>query len=239
MSPPARTTPVLLVGGLGTRIAPVLGDLPKALAPVHGRPFLAYLLDSLADAGFEKTVLATGHLASRLEETFGGEHAGMRLVHVREPEPRGTGGAVAGALEAVPDGDLLVLNGDSWCPIDYGAFARRAAALGAPAVLLATRVRDASRFGRLRVDKEGVVRAFLEKDGERSPGLIHAGCALVARSLVRSFPSRRPLSLEREIFEPLAGGGLRAIVVEEPFLDIGTPESLRVSEAVIPVEVER
>ena len=38
---------VILAGGLGTRLAGMLEGKPKVLAPISGRPYLAYLLDWL------------------------------------------------------------------------------------------------------------------------------------------------------------------------------------------------
>jgi len=56
--------PVLvLVGGLGTRLRPVYADRPKALAPVQGRPSLAYLLKMLAENGLSRVVLCMGYRA--------------------------------------------------------------------------------------------------------------------------------------------------------------------------------
>ncbi len=52
---------VILAGGLGTRLRHVLGDLPKALAPVAGRPFLAYQLDWLKKQEVTRVVLCTGY----------------------------------------------------------------------------------------------------------------------------------------------------------------------------------
>ncbi|HMM86438.1 NTP transferase domain-containing protein, partial [Azohydromonas sp.] len=45
---------IVLAGGLGTRLRSVVPDLPKPMAPVAGRPFLAWVLDALVDAGFER-----------------------------------------------------------------------------------------------------------------------------------------------------------------------------------------
>ena len=54
---------LVLAGGLGTRIRGVLGDTPKVLAPINGRPFLDHLLDRLAALGAGRVVLSLGHLA--------------------------------------------------------------------------------------------------------------------------------------------------------------------------------
>ena len=48
---------IVLAGGLGTRLRGVVDDVPKPMAPVQGRPFLALVLDQLVAAGF-KTLCA-------------------------------------------------------------------------------------------------------------------------------------------------------------------------------------
>jgi D-glycero-alpha-D-manno-heptose 1-phosphate guanylyltransferase len=75
----------ILAGGLGTRLRSVTGDQPKVLAPVGGRPFLARLLDQLANAGLSHVTLLTGYAADSVEAAFGDSYRGMRLSCSREP----------------------------------------------------------------------------------------------------------------------------------------------------------
>ena len=56
----AHVPVAILAGGLGTRLRAAIGDQPKALAEIDGRPFVAYLLDQLAAAGFRDVVLCVG-----------------------------------------------------------------------------------------------------------------------------------------------------------------------------------
>ena len=63
---------LILVGGLGTRLRPVLDDgTPKPMARICGRPFLAYLLGQLRRDGFRQVWLLTGHGAEAVERYFG------------------------------------------------------------------------------------------------------------------------------------------------------------------------
>ncbi len=50
----------VLAGGLGTRLKPRFGDLPKPLAPLGGRPFLARQLEWLAARGVSRAVILAG-----------------------------------------------------------------------------------------------------------------------------------------------------------------------------------
>jgi NDP-sugar pyrophosphorylase family protein len=60
---------LILAGGLGTRLRPVLRDRPKPMVPVKGKPFLEYQIDQLRAYGLSNIVLCVGHLASFISGT--------------------------------------------------------------------------------------------------------------------------------------------------------------------------
>lgn len=83
---------VVLAGGLGTRLRNVIGgDVPKPLAPVAGRPFLARVLDQLAAQGLRRVVLATGHMADKVGAAIGTRWSGMDIAYSVEEMPLGIG----------------------------------------------------------------------------------------------------------------------------------------------------
>ena len=54
-----RGTPdqaVILVGGEGKRLRPITSRVPKPVAPVVERPFVAYILDNLARHGVKRAI---------------------------------------------------------------------------------------------------------------------------------------------------------------------------------------
>ncbi|MGB9105690.1 MAG: HAD-IIIA family hydrolase, partial [Terriglobales bacterium] len=125
-------TAAVLAGGLGKRLQSVISDRPKVLAPVAGRPFLAYLLEQLVQAGAGKAVICTGHLAEQVRATFGGSFGPMPLIYSQEQQPLGTAGALRQALPLLDSDPVLVLNGDSYCDVDIAAFRVSAASLADP-----------------------------------------------------------------------------------------------------------
>src|SRR5690606_34829216 len=78
---PSDITVMVLAGGLGTRLLPVVSDRPKVLAPVLGRSFLFYLLDHLVDFSVAQVVLLTGYRAEQVEQAIGSEYRGMSVVY--------------------------------------------------------------------------------------------------------------------------------------------------------------
>src|ERR1700709_2913472 len=107
---------IVLVGGEGTRLRPLTAPVPKPALTLVDRPFLAYMIEWLGSHGVSEAVLACGFLPDQLRAALGdGEHAGVRLRYVTEPERRGTAGAIRFAAEALgddPDDALLALNRD-------------------------------------------------------------------------------------------------------------------------------
>jgi NDP-sugar pyrophosphorylase family protein len=221
----------VLAGGLGTRLRPALGELPKPLAPVAGRPFLAHVLAWLAGARVREVVMCAGHGAEALRASLGdGAAHGVRLAWSVEPQPLGTGGALAFAAAHV-DGPALVVNGDTLAACDPWALERvrwEAASVGAVALY---QVADASARGRVEWDATGIHR-FVEKDlAHRGPAWVSGGVYAFAPALWRRFPQQRdgsvaPCSLERDVLPALAEeGALVGMAVPGEFLDIGTPEA--------------
>lgn len=223
-------TAAVLLGGLGSRLRPIVADRPKALAPVRGRPFVSFVLDRLAAAGIRRAILCTGHLGGQVRERLGNACGAMSLVYSHETAPLGTAGALRLALPLFESSPVLVLNGDSFCDADLGRFVEWHVSKGARATLLLARVGETGRYGRIETLPDGCVTAFLEKGPERGPGLINAGHYLIERDLLEEIPPGGRVSLEEEMFPAWVGRGLYAWSGASRFLDIGTPESYAAAE---------
>jgi NDP-sugar pyrophosphorylase family protein len=223
---------VVLVGGRGTRLRPAVADRPKPLASVAGRPFLDWILESLARQGVARVVLSAGYGAGHIESYAAASRIrGLEIRVVREEVPLGTGGGLRRALDAVETRDVLVLNGDSFCAADFGALVERRARQRARGVMLLTHVDDVSRYGSVEIDRDDAILAFREKSSVRGSGLINAGVYLLERDAVAEFEPERPISLEHEVFPSWVGRGFYGLVSDGPFIDIGTPESYAFADA--------
>jgi mannose-1-phosphate guanylyltransferase len=219
---------VVLVGGEGTRLRPLTDDVPKPALTLVDRPFLAYMIEWLATHGVTEAVLACGFLPDVLRDALGeGEHAGVRLTYVTEPERRGTAGAIRFAADALGD-DLddrfLALNGDVLTDLDLGALMNAHRRRRARATIALHPVEDSAAYGLVSTDGAGQVTEFFEKTGERAPGEINAGAYLLERSVLDLIPPEREVSIEREVFPRLVGEGLGGLRLDGYWMDIGTPE---------------
>ncbi len=220
---------MILIGGLGTRLAGLFPDRPKALAPVGGRVFLDRQLEWLAACGVSSAHLAAGHRAGCLQDWLAAARPPMPVTISVEPAPLGTGGGLRFAASHIHTDPFLVVNGDSLLPrLDLPgmlAVHRRAAAAVTMAVAPVT---DSGRYGLVEFDAGGTVRAFREK-AAAAAGWVNGGFYLVGRSLPAELPSAPPpFSLERDVFPGLAAAGrVQAWSAPPPLLDMGTPEGLQ------------
>jgi len=216
---------IVLAGGLGTRLASRLEGIPKAMAPVAGRPFLEILLKQLERAGCGRVLLSVGHLREVIQDHFGSSFEGLALEYVVEEEPLGTGGAIRKALERASEKAVLVLNGDTFLDADYAAMLRFHQAEGSALTIAVTQQADASRYGRVRVEGNRIV-GFEEK-GRPGPGYINAGAYVLQTAIAWPAALGERFSFERDFLMPETSR-LRpaAFEVEGFFLDIGVPEDL-------------
>jgi D-glycero-alpha-D-manno-heptose 1-phosphate guanylyltransferase len=223
---------LILAGGLGTRLKPRFGELPKPLAPLGGRPFLAHQLEWLAAAGVRDAVLCTGYGADAVRAALGdGAALGVTLRYSVEEEPLGTGGALQLASRFVA-GPCLVVNGDTLVPCDPWALERARWEQGALGAVALFRVADAAGRGCVELGPGGGIARFVEKDPERSgPAWVNGGLYAFEPGMWRRMPrppagrAAAAFSLERDVLPALAAEGrLAAFPVEGEFYDIGTPE---------------
>jgi NDP-sugar pyrophosphorylase family protein len=236
----SETVGAILAGGLGTRLRSVVSDRPKVLATVRGRPFLACLLEQLAEAGMRRVVLLTGYRGEQIADEFGDSFQGLQLEYSAETSPLGTAGALrlafrklfpetAAGAAATAD-NVLLMNGDSYCAADLSAFRAFHSGHVALASLVLTHVPDTSRFGRVETTGDRIER-FLEKQAASGSGWINAGIYLIDCKLLAEIAEDRAVSIEREMFPAWTSRGiLHGFRTESAFLDIGTPESYGAAE---------
>ena len=212
---------VVLAGGKGTRLRSVVSDLPKCMAPVAGRPFLAWLLDDLREAGFDHIILSLGYKHEAVEAWVATRPDRDSITCVVEEEPLGTGGGVRLALRQAREDAVFILNGDTFFGVDYPAMQAFHRQSGAQATLALKPLRDFDRYGEVTLDGEGRITAFREKR-PCAEGLINGGVYLLQRGALAEMPER--FSLEKDYFEPKAeSAGLAGFRSEGYFIDIGIP----------------
>ena len=224
--PSLLTLPLMvLAGGFGTRLQPVLSGLPKPLAPVGGRSFLSLQIEQWISQGVRSFVFLLHHQADLIIELLKNEQVDLlrdcQVRYIVEPSPMGTGGAIAYAVEKlVVEGDFLVANADTW----LGSGIPQMMEAHSPAVLTVY-MSDVGRYGKLIFNHQMQILKFVEKkiqvanDGWINAGLYRMNASLFAGKGLQKF------SLEEVVFPQLVKkNSLLAVPVSTKFIDIGVPE---------------
>lgn len=230
---PEKIFAVILAGGFGTRIKHLLGDLPKPMAPVNGKPFIEWIVRYLAAQKIQNVILSTGHLAETIERHFQSQPVkNVCVTYVPETNPLGTAGGFLNAIRHAKEIPVawLVINGDSLAPAPLDEMFQSLAEAKTEGAILGVRVPDASRFGTISQNAHDDLTGFNEK--KSGAGIINAGIYLFRENVIEKFPVKTPLSFETDVFPSLIARGIRlkVCVTSAPFLDIGTPESLPLAE---------
>jgi mannose-1-phosphate guanylyltransferase len=218
---------LILAGGEGTRLRPLTYTVAKPVLPLAGRPHVAYVIDWLVRHGVDDVIVSCGHLAEGMRRALAELEPGVEIRYAEEPDARGTAGAIRFAADEGMLADrFLVLNGDVLCDLDLTALISQHERTGARATIALYPVADPSGYGLVHRRDDGEITEFLEKpDREQiDTDEINAGAYLLERSVLDLIPPDQAVSIEREVFPLLIGGGLYGIRLEGYWIDIGTPE---------------
>ncbi len=224
---------IILAGGFGTRLRSRLTDLPKAMAPIAGRPFLEFLLDRLVAAGASRVILSVGHLRQIILDRIPLDYRGIQIKFAIEQSPLGTGGAIRHAMREVQEPSVLVMNGDTYVDVDLAGMVKKHRIERSIMTIAVTYVDDAARYGGVII-QDGKVIGFAEK-GKFGPSWINAGTYVLSSDFPwpASLPTR--FSFEEDVMVPLVAE-IRpaAFPYAGCFLDIGVPEDLDRAETALP-----
>lgn len=213
---------IILAGGLGTRLRSAIGEVPKPMAPVDGKPFLHYQFLWLESYGVDKVVLSIGYKAEMITDHFGQKFNGISIEYAIEKEPLGTGGAILYAMRKTGGDRVLIVNGDTWFPVDIGRLVEEHESAAARLTIALKKMTNFSRYGTVELEGNRIV-GFREKQ-EMSVGLINGGIYLMNRSFVESSVNAKKFSFETDILEKRAEtGAIAGVVFDVPFIDIGVP----------------
>lgn len=214
-----------IAGGRGERLRPLTDDLPKPMAPINGRPLIAYQAAWLVRHGITDIVFLCGWKGETVRAHFGdGRRFGFNAHYSFEDKPLGRGGAVRKGLSLVPRAEtqVVVLNGDVITDQDL-------------AELIALHVRKRpvatmmlapypSQYGVVQVGEDGLVTEFVEKG--KLPVWVNAGIYIFDRAIEPLLPESG--DHETTTFPELARQRrLAALRSHATWLTVDSPKDIR------------
>lgn len=213
---------IILCGGLGTRLRSVISDVPKPMAPIKNKPFLAFVLEYLKKQNISRVVLAVSYKYEIIQEYFGNSYLGMQILYSIEKEPLGTGGAILEALNLINSDSCYVLNGDTFFDVNLD----RLKLDNSDICVALKHMKNFDRYGSVDIDNNSYISAFNEKKFT-SNGLINGGVYLIKKNIFNSFNLPNKFSFEKFFQENFLIFNAKATVFDDYFIDIGIPQDYK------------
>lgn len=230
---PARERPrqaVILAGGRGERMRPLTDDRPKAMIEFHGRPFLAYMIEMLRDAGFERVLLLLGYKAESIQQYFGdGSGFGIHIEYsVSAPEDL-TVRRVQLARDRI-ENCFMLLYCDNYWPMRIDHMWCHYQAVGKPAMITVYRNSDGYSKSSVKVHPCGVVETF--DRGRTKPGLqgVEISYAILTRAVLDLLPQEDALFEEAVYPQLVSAGLLSAYVTDHRYYSVGSMSRLPLTD---------
>jgi MurNAc alpha-1-phosphate uridylyltransferase len=224
---------IVLAAGLGTRMRPYNGHIPKPLVTVGGKSLIDYGLDRLADSGVEQAVVNVHHLADAVERHLASRQRPRIVISDEREALLGTGGGIAKALPTLGDAPFFLVNSDTlWLDGVKPNFARLAETFDfatMDALLLLAPTTDSIGYTG-RGDYMMLPDGRLRRRGEQEVAhFIYAGAAILAPALFADAPAGA-FALTRLFDRAGESGRLFGLRIEGVWMHVGTPEAVAAAE---------
>jgi D-glycero-alpha-D-manno-heptose 1-phosphate guanylyltransferase len=215
---------IVLAGGLGTRLKPVLPELPKCLAPVAGIPFLSYVINHFLKEGIEKFIFSLGYKHEMVEMFLQDNYADLSYKVSVEEKPLGTGGAIFRACMLTEEKSVLVLNGDTLFAVKLNKLVPFHFMTGAHCTLSLKPMEQFDRYGTVQMKGDYRITAFEEKKLCAS-GNINGGVYALNAGRFREEKLGEVFSFEKDYLEShIHDRRIYGVLQDAYFIDIGIPE---------------
>ncbi len=208
---------IILAGGFGTRLQSVVSDVPKPMALINNKPFLAYLVEELISNGITRIIMAVGYKKEVIEEYFQNSYQNCEIIYSNEETPLGTGGCVKQALSLCNEEEDFIVNGDTMFKVDLKEMKKNKSNSIAVKPL-----ENFDRYGEVIFNE--YITSFKEKQYCKK-GYINGGIYLLNKNIFNKYNLEERFSLEVDFFEKyLEELNLKPFISDTYFIDIGIPE---------------
>jgi N-acetyl-alpha-D-muramate 1-phosphate uridylyltransferase len=231
---------MVLAAGLGTRMRPHNGEVPKPLVTVGGKALIDYVLDRLADAGVERAVVNVHHMAEQIERHLKSRKRPQIAISDERAELLGTAGGVIKAMPKLGGGPFFHVNSDTiWIDGVGPNLTRLASAFDPTAMdallLLAPTATSIGYSG--RGDFTMTADGRLARRGERDVApFVYAGAAILTPAFFADVPDG-PSSMSPLFDRAAAAERLFGLRLEGLWMHVGTPEAVEAAEAALVASV--
>jgi bifunctional UDP-N-acetylglucosamine pyrophosphorylase/glucosamine-1-phosphate N-acetyltransferase len=174
---------VVVVAGPGTRLAPIIGEIPKSMVRYNHKPLLEYILTSLRDFGVENFVLVVNFKKEVIIDYFGdGRKFGINIQYIVQKNPKGgTADAVGYAKGKVQGKKFFVIYGDNiFNPEILDEILAKTDRYDG--VLCGKEMQDVTQYGTFRIEGD-LVKEIAEKSSNPPSKIAFTGLMILPKAI--------------------------------------------------------
>lgn len=220
---------VILAGGFGTRLEPVLEELKtiKPMVPVDGKPFLEYIISFLRKNEIKDIVICLYYMPEKVTDYFGdGGKFGVRIRYSYEKEPLQSAGALKNA-ENLLENNFILINGDNYFEVDYQKlldYHKKKDSLITMGTTSLENTRTRGVCTTFKTENGRIIKEFGKSITSESNEAL-AGTFIIKKDILKNLKKGIAISLEREIIPKVISlGRAFSMLSNGYYIDIGTPE---------------
>jgi NDP-sugar pyrophosphorylase family protein/aminoglycoside/choline kinase family phosphotransferase len=213
--------------GLGERLRPITGHLPKPLLPVLGRPLIEIILEKVTPVCTGKIGINLYYKSQMIRDWAKNSLYAERITFFPEDPVLGTGGALKNAEAFLSKGPFLVHNSDIILDMDFGSLIETHLSSGNIATLV---THQHPRLSNVVIDEFNFV-VDVENPGESRPNpkrvarkVAYTGIALYSPRILAFLPKGVSHATVAWLAAAAAGHKVQTFdVTGRPWTDVGTP----------------
>lgn len=226
--------------GLGTRMRPLTGKVPKPMVPLRGRPLIDHVLDRIRDAGIATAVVNVHYLPDVIETHLATRTRPKVVISDERDQLLDTGGGVVRALSRIGPEPFLIHNSDSvWIETAGSNLARLFSAWDPErmdSLMLVTTPKNSIGYEG-RGDFEMDANGRLSRRGKNTVApYVFTGVSIAHPRLLDNAPEG-PFSLNTPWDRAIAQGRLYGVTMTGTWMHVGTPQTLAEAEARLGAEM--
>lgn len=225
---------VILAGGKGSRIKKYLKSLPKPMIHINGRNFLSYIIQRLSIYNIRKIFILCGYRGDTIVKKYHNKVINfVPIVCIKEKKPLGTGGCLHQIFKEVSN-EFVLINGDTFVDIDYSAILKKKINKNQSIMIIKKNNKfiKSEKLNKLNINNSVI---NINKKGT----YFNVGIYKLKKKIIKIIP-KKICSLEKDIIESQIKKKLVIPIIQKGlFLDIGSPESLRMSHDVLSKKLKK
>lgn len=221
---------VILAGGLGTRLRPLTFTTPKPMIPIHGKPFLVYIIELLKKNGITHILLLVGYLHEQIEKYFkDGKDFSMSISYSYSPIEADTGTRIKNAIPLLNQ-FFLLLYGDNYWPLNLANLVKFYKKMKTKASVTAYHNSDDVMKHNMFIDEKGFVQVYDKTRASKNLNGLDIGFFLLDKSILTNLPEDNFSFEEIMIPRLIQDQALAGFITYEKYYALSNPSRIPIIE---------